>query len=51
VDGVYSADPEKDPGAVRYDQLTFDQALQQNLGIMDLTAFTLCKENIFPSGV
>ncbi|HOH99487.1 MAG TPA: UMP kinase [Bacteroidales bacterium] len=48
VDGVYSADPEKDPGAVRYDQLTFDQALQQNLGIMDLTAFTLCKENNLP---
>ena len=45
VDGVYTADPEKDKSAVKYDTLTFDEALSKGLGIMDLTAFTLCKEN------
>lgn len=48
VDGVYSADPEKDPQAVRYEKLRFDEALSRNLRIMDLTAFTLCKENNMP---
>lgn len=48
VDGVYTADPEKDPDAVRYDNLTFDEALAKGLRIMDLTAFTLCKENNMP---
>lgn len=48
VDGVYTADPEKDPKAVKYDNLTFDKALQDNLKIMDLTAFALCKENQMP---
>ncbi len=48
VDGVYTADPEKDPTAVKYDALTFDQAYEKNLRIMDMTAFTLCKENSLP---
>ena len=48
VDGVYTADPEKDPQAVRYTALSYDEALQKNLKIMDLTAFTLCRENKMP---
>lgn len=48
VDGVYTADPEKDPSAVKYDTLTFDEAYQKGLKIMDLTAFTLCRENKMP---
>jgi uridylate kinase len=48
VDGVYTADPEKDPGAVKYDDLTFDDAYDRQLKIMDMTAFTLCKENDLP---
>ena len=48
VDGVYSADPEKDPGARKYDKLSFDEAYQKQLKIMDLTAFTLCRENKMP---
>ena len=48
VDGVYTADPEKDPKAVKYDTLTFDEAYEKGLNIMDLTAFTLCKENSMP---
>jgi len=48
VDGVYSADPEKDPAAVKYDKLSFAEALEKKLRIMDLTAFTLCKENNMP---
>jgi len=48
VDGVYSADPEKDPTAVKYNRLSFDEALEKNLRIMDMTAFTLCKENRMP---
>ncbi|MBN1339002.1 MAG: UMP kinase [Bacteroidales bacterium] len=45
VDGVYTADPEKDSGAVKYDRLTFTEAYDKGLRIMDLTAFTLCREN------
>lgn len=45
VDGVYTADPEKDPNAVKYDTLTFDKALSDGLKIMDSTAFALCKDN------
>ena len=45
VDGIYSADPEKDPTAVRFDEITFDEVYGLNLKIMDMTAFTLCKEN------
>ena len=48
VDGVYTADPEKDPTAVKYDTLTFNKALADNLRIMDQTAFALCKENNMP---
>jgi uridylate kinase len=48
VDGVYSSDPEKDIKAVKFDEITFDEAYKQNLKIMDLTAFTLCKENNMP---
>ena len=48
VDGVYSADPKKDPTAIRLDDLTFDEALTRDLRVMDLTAFTMCKENKIP---
>jgi uridylate kinase len=48
VDGVYTADPEKDSKATKYSEITFDQAYSQNLNILDLTAFTLCKENKMP---
>ena len=48
VDGVYDADPEKYPDANKYDTLTFDDAYEKNLKIMDMTAFTLCKENQIP---
>jgi uridylate kinase len=48
VNGVYSADPKKDPGATRYDQLTYRKVLEDHLNIMDMTAFTLCQENEMP---
>ena len=48
VDGIYSADPEKDPTATRFDNISFDDVYSKNLNIMDLTAFTLCKENNLP---
>ena len=48
VDGVYSADPQKDPSAERYSRLSFDQAMSQNLGIMDATAFALCRDQKLP---
>lgn len=48
VDGVYTADPEKDPSAVRYDELTFDKALEDHLKVMDQTAFALCREGNMP---
>lgn len=48
VDGVYSSDPEKDPGAEKFDTLSFDEAYDKNLKIMDLTAFTVCRENNIP---
>jgi uridylate kinase len=48
VDGVYSADPKKDPTAIKYDELTYDQALTEGLKIMDQTAFALCGENKLP---
>ena len=48
VDGVYTADPEKDPTATKYDCLTFQEALGKKLKIMDLTAFALCEENNLP---
>jgi len=48
VDGVYSADPQKDPSAKRYTRISFDEAMQQNLGIMDATAFALCRDQKLP---
>lgn len=48
VDGVYNADPEKNENAIKFSEITFDQAYAQNLNILDLTAFTLCKENNMP---
>ncbi len=48
VDGVYSDDPEKNLSAVKYCRLTFDEVYEKNLKIMDMTAFTLCKENNMP---
>ena len=48
VDGVYTADPEKDPTATKFSHLTYDEAYQRNLKVMDMTAFTMCKENDMP---
>ncbi len=48
VDGVYSDDPEKNPDAVKFDKITFDEVYKKNLKVMDLTALTLCKENNMP---
>ncbi|NML67290.1 UMP kinase [Hymenobacter sp. RP-2-7] len=48
VDGIYTADPEKDPTATRYPRISFDDVMEKNLKVMDMTAFTLCKENNLP---
>ena len=48
VDGVYTADPEKDPNATKYTTLSFQEAYEKGLNIMDMTAFTLCQENNLP---
>jgi uridylate kinase len=48
VDGVYSADPRKDPHAVRYDRLSYIDALNRRLGVMDSTAISLCMDNELP---
>lgn len=48
VDGIYSADPEKDPTAVKFDTLTFAKVISLGLSVMDMTAFTLCQENNLP---
>ena len=48
VDGIYTADPEKDPTAQRYDKLSFNEVINQGLKVMDMTAFTLCQENNLP---
>lgn len=48
VDGVYTADPEKDPTAEKYDELTFDEALDKHLRVMDQTAFALCSDGDMP---
>ncbi len=48
VDGVYTADPEKDPDAVKFDEITFDEVYNRGLKVMDLTATTMCKENNMP---
>jgi uridylate kinase len=48
VDGIYTADPEKDKTATRFEKISFDEVYAKNLNVMDLTAFTLCKENNLP---
>ena len=48
VDGVYSCDPEKNKDAIKFEELSFNEAYEKNLNIMDMTAFTLCKENKLP---
>lgn len=48
VDGIYTADPEKDPTATKYDKITFNEAYNKGLKVMDMTAFTLCNENDLP---
>jgi uridylate kinase len=48
VDGVYTADPAKDPSAKRYDTVSFDEAISQNLKVMDATAFALCRDQKLP---
>lgn len=48
VDGIYTADPEKDPKATKYETITFQECLTKNLRVMDMTAFTLCMENNLP---
>jgi uridylate kinase len=48
VDGIYTADPEKDPTATRYSQLSFTEVYEKNLSVMDMTAITLCQENRLP---
>jgi uridylate kinase len=48
VDGIYTADPKKDPSATRYSEITYDEAIRQQLKIMDAAAFSLCQENNIP---
>lgn len=48
VDGIYTADPEKDPTATKFTEITYDEVLQRNLKVMDLTAITMCRENRMP---
>jgi uridylate kinase len=48
VDGIYTADPEKDPSATKYDVVTFNEVFEKGLNVMDMTAFTLCNENKLP---
>ncbi len=51
VDGIYTADPKKDPAATRYDHVSFDEAINKNLKVMDATAFTLCRDQKMPIAV
>jgi uridylate kinase len=48
VDGIYTADPEKDPGAKKFETISFSEVISRNLKVMDMTAFTLCQENNLP---
>jgi uridylate kinase len=48
VDGIYTADPLKNPDAVKFDRISFDEVYAKGLNVMDMTAFTLCKENNLP---
>jgi uridylate kinase len=51
VDGVYTADPKKDPSATRFDRLSFDEAIARNLQVLDATAFALCRDQKLPINV
>ena len=51
MDGIYSADPKKDPHAIRYDRISFDDAIARNLAVMDATAFALCRDQKLPINV
>src|SRR5574343_458063 len=51
VDGIYSADPKKDPSATRYDKISFNEAISKNLAVMDATAFALCRDQKLPINV
>jgi uridylate kinase len=48
VDGVYNADPRKDPAAVKFDEISYDEVLQKSLAVADAAAFSLCRENKLP---
>jgi uridylate kinase len=48
VDGIYTSDPEKDPSAKKFDNISFDEAIERNLKVMDSTAFTMCRDNKMP---
>ncbi len=48
VDGIYTADPEKDPNATKFTQISFEEVINKHLNVMDMTAFTLCQENKLP---
>ncbi|HRD07529.1 MAG TPA: UMP kinase, partial [Saprospiraceae bacterium] len=48
VDGIYTADPHKDPTATKYDSISFSEVIAKNLNVMDMTAFTMCQENQMP---
>jgi uridylate kinase len=51
VDGIYTADPKKDPQATRYDKISFNEAISKNLAVMDATAFALCRDQKLPINV
>ena len=48
VDGIYDSDPEKNPSAIKFDSITFEEIYDKKLNVMDMTAITLCKENKLP---
>jgi uridylate kinase len=48
VDGIYTSDPEKDPSATKYEEISFEEIFEKGLKVMDMTAFTLCNENNVP---
>ena len=48
MDGIYTADPEKDPTATKYETITFTEVYEKGLNVMDMTAFTLCNDNKLP---
>ena len=48
VDGIYTSDPNTDSSATRYDSISFKEAIEKSLGVMDMTAFTICQENRLP---